>query len=397
MRELEGIAQPWKFQNSRLQFTNDILNHHRERVIDQTFGHSVAEEQRVFKNLWMISLEYEVVIQTFNVTVVYDFGNLSNLRVPFDFPRSMGTTIYEVMLRFVGTMFNQPLSRFYVDLNGKRIPEYTLHTGGKCFLDNDVVTLRPQVLGLMGGGGKRKPCTRDAVISDLSSDEDSESEEEKTPISAQRLQVEPRKHGPVSTTTTVTTTKAGIKQKKIKRLAVVPREGRRANVQWADIRSEGYHSSTSPVSSQSSTPLLTVAAELAAVLPTIDTYRNVDPNLNVTVSNSETSSIASASQESKEGEQVLLDREQKRLLQRFVKKVDTEQRRLHSAFHLLLNQLAQLQKLKDATKDFLMPSSRTMDGKIAHLMRRLADIQPMEGYALDKEALFNCLDDSEEN
>ena len=76
--------------------------------------------------MWLVTLEDNDASKLIarRVTVIYDFGAVppdQNLRVVIDVPRTMGTTLYEFVERFVGTMFNQPATTFKVALNGKKI------------------------------------------------------------------------------------------------------------------------------------------------------------------------------------------------------------------------------------------------------------------------------------
>ena len=119
----------YRYSNSRLMMVRDQEGAHRRRVLDGTFAQSAAEEKRVFCIIWCLTREYfdSMFVMALGVTIIYDFGDANPLRVVINIPRTMGTTLAEFAERYVGTMFNQPLSKFYISLNGTRISAYRLY------------------------------------------------------------------------------------------------------------------------------------------------------------------------------------------------------------------------------------------------------------------------------
>ena len=120
-----------------------------------------------------------------NVTIIYDFGDANPLRVVIDVPRTMGTTLAEFAERYVGTMFNQPLIKFHISLNGKKFSDHRLYKCSFTLIDNDEVTITPKELGLMGGGRYQKRHTTSATVLDALDLESSE--DEKQPLDVQAL------------------------------------------------------------------------------------------------------------------------------------------------------------------------------------------------------------------
>ena len=313
--------------------------------------------------------------------MMYDFGDANPLRVVINVPRTMGTTLAEFVERYVGTMFNQPLSKFYISLNGKRFSPFRLYSCAFALIDHDEVTITPKELGLMGGGRHQKTCS---VLSELQIDS---SDEEKLPLEFPTV-TQPSSRT-VSTTTTITTTRAPRHKNsrrtvsaRYKQLAVEPRKPN--TVCWSP---ELDRSSTS---SAAATPMV-ITANVSSELPFVASYRDEDPDCSVTFndfsrSNSESSStIASSSQDSNGPVEAVTD-DQRRAFKLFGARCRNEVNKLHqkltsynkkmAIYHKQCERLLQIEK---TANDFSTPSVRTMDNKMESLANRIAGLPQVEG------------------
>ena len=374
----------YRYPNSRLMMVRDQEGAHRRRVLNGTFAQSAAEEERVFCIIWCLTNEYydSTHLMALGVVIIYDFGDANPLRVVINVPRTMGTTLAEFVERYVGTMFNQPLSKFYISLNGKRFSPYRLYSCAFALIDHDEVTITPKELGLMGGGRHQKTCS---VLSELQID--SSDEEEKLPREFPTV-TQPSSRT-VSTTTTITTTRAPRHKDskrtvsaRYKQLAVEPRKPN--TVCWSP---ELDRSSTS---SAAATPMV-ITANVSSELPFVASYRDEDPDYSVTFndfsrSNSESSStIASSSQDSNGPVEAVTD-DQRRAFKLFGARCRNEVNKLHqkltsynkkmAIYHKQCERLLQIEK---TANDFSTPSVRTMDNKMESLANRIAGLPQVEG------------------
>ena len=379
----------YRYPNSRLMMVRDQEGAHRRRVLNGTFAQSAAEEERVFCIIWCLTDEYydSTYLMALGVVIIYDFGDANPLRVVINVPRTMGTTLAEFVERYVGTMFNQPLSKFYISLNGKRISPFRLYSCAFALIDHDEVTITPKELGLMGGGRHQKRHTIPETCSVLSELQLDSSDEEKLPLDFPTV-TQPSSRT-VSTTTTITTTRAPRHKDskrtvsaRYKQLAVVPRKP--DTVCWSP---ELDRSSTS---SAAATPMV-ITANVSSELPFVASYRDEDPDYSVTFndfsrSNSESSStIASSSQDSNGPVEAVTD-DQRKAFKLFGARCRTEVNKLHqklasynkkmAIYHKQCERLLQLEK---TANDFSTPSVRTMDNKMESLANRIAGLPQVEG------------------
>jgi hypothetical protein len=324
----------YRYPNSRLTMVRDKEGEHRRHRLDGTFAQSAAEEKRVFNIIWSITKEYfdSMFVLARNVTIIYDFGDANPLRVVIDVPRSLGTTLYEFVERYVGTMFNQPVIKFRISLNGKKFSDHRLYKCSYTLVNDDVVTITPKELGLMGGGRHPTRHTKSATVLDAlelpSSDDD-----EKQPIDIQALP--PTRSRIVNTTTTTTISLSrsqarvkhsnGVVFSQLKRLAVEPRK--KDTVDWSHERDRSSTSSTT------ATPMV-INAEVSNELPYVDSFRDEDTDCSVTFndfsqSNSESSSTIASSSQDSNGPIEAVTEDQRKALKLFGARCRTEVNKLH--------------------------------------------------------------------
>lgn len=382
----------YRYPNSRLKMVRDKEGEHRRRILDGTFAQSAAEEKRVFCVLWCNTKEYydAQFLLALNVTIIYDFGDANPLRVVIDVPRTLGTTLSEFVERYVGTMFNQPLSKFRVSLNGKKLSEHKVYKCSFTLVDNDVVTITPKELGLMGGGReqRRHHDQKFNVLTALNIESSDTDEEEKLPIQAPAAPKSEVSRTVSTVTHTTTTTSRARSQARVKhtsvasasntlkRLTVMPRKT--VNIDWTQ---------------QQRTPetQLVVSTDVQDPLPFISSFQDdddIDTDRSVTFSRStsESSSILTMSSQDSNAPDIPVTDEQKKTLKLFGTKCRNEMTNLHqrmAAYHKRLQvyskQCEKLMVLEKTANDFSYPTSRSMENKLSSLKKRTDGLPQVRG------------------